>query len=116
MAPEALTAENIRALYSQVAGEYGLSEIVDSRGYVNISHLFHSPMYVISYVVSNDAAMQLYQMERHQAGSGLSCYNTILSTQPTGFVAFVNEIGLESPFQEGHINAVKTLFESVLNG
>lgn len=115
MSPEELTAENIRALYSQVAWEYGLGDLVDSRGYVNVTHLFNSPMYVISYVVSNDAALQLYRMEQESKGLGLDSYMSMLTTQQTGFVAFLKEAGLESPFDKGHISTVKQLFESVLD-
>lgn len=114
MSPEELTVENVRSLYSQVAGEYGLDEMVDRRGYVNVTHLFISPMYVISYVVSADAAMQLYQMEHDAKGLGLDSYTSMLTTQQTGFVAFLEEAGLDSPFQEGHIKKVKDLFVGIL--
>lgn len=110
-----LTVENIRTLYSQVAGEYGLGEVVDGRSYVNVTHLFTSPMYVISYVVSKDTAVQIYQMERKESGSGLRCYVENLATQESGFMAFLKEAGLESPFQDGHIKAVRELFEKVLD-
>ena len=115
MSADSLTVENVQTLYGQVAAEYGLGELVDSRNYVNVPHLFNSPLYVISYVVSNDAALQMYQMELEQEGTGLSCYINNLTTQQTGFVAFLQEAGLESPFAEGHISTVKKLFDTVLN-
>ena len=115
MKSEELTPENIRALYGQVAGEYGLGELVDNRGYVNVNHLFSSPLYVISYVVSHDAAMQLYQMETTTKGTGLDCYNSMLTTQQTGLLAFLEETGLKSPFEEGHIKSLRELFEKSLN-
>lgn len=114
MSPEDLTVENIRALYGQVAEEYGLGDAVDPRGYVNVTHLFTSPMYVISYVVSKDAAMQIYQMERGEKGAGLECYVSGLTTQQTDLMAFLKEAGLESPFKDGHIKEVKELFVNVL--
>lgn len=114
MSPEELTAENIRVLYGQVAEEYGFGDYVDSRSYVSVTHLFTSPMYVISYVVSNDAAMQLYQMELNESGSGLSCYMSNLATQQGDFLTFVQEAGLKSPFDAGHIQSVKKIFEDVL--
>jgi hypothetical protein len=115
MEPEELTPENIRALYSQVAGEYGLGGLVDSRGYVNVTHLYASAMYVISYVVSHDAAMQLYQMETDSKSLGLDCYDSMLTTQQTGFLAFLTEAGLKSPFAEGHIQSLRKLFEKTLS-
>ena len=109
-----LTTESVRALYGQMAQEYGFGDYVDSRSYVNVTHLFTSPMYIVSYVVSNDAAMQLYQMELEETGSGLSCYTSNLATQQSGFMAFVQEAGLTSPFEAGHIQSVKKLFEDIL--
>ena len=37
--------------------------VLYSRDFVVIGHFYTDPMYIISYVVSNDAAFQLYQME-----------------------------------------------------
>ena len=110
-----LTAENIRNLYSQVATEYGLGDRLDSRGYVNVTHFFSSPMYVISYVVSMDTAMQFYQLENNQSGEGLRRYENNLSSSQSGFLAFLSEAQLESPFKEGHITEVRELFEKILN-
>lgn len=114
LSAEELTAENIRALYGKTIEAYGFGELVDSRSYVTVGHFFTSPMYVISYVVSNDAAMQLYQMEMAQEGSGLSCYMENLATEQDEFLAFVKEAGLKSPFEPGRIQAVKETFEKVL--
>ena len=109
-----LTKEQISELYGQVTREYGFGDLVDSRSYVTVTHLFTSPLYVISYVVSNDAAMQLYQMELAEPGSGLDCYRGQLSTQQSDFLTFVKWAGLTSPFAEGRIQAVKKTFEEIL--
>ena len=109
-----LTVSRIRNLYRSISITYGFSAMVDDTGYVDIGHLYTSPMYVISYVVSNDAAMQLYQLESEQAGSGLACYTDNLVTGQIGFLEFLEEAGLESPFAPGRITAVKKTFEAVL--
>ena len=114
MSDSELTAESIRTLYMQVAKEYDLADYLDARGYVNIPHLFTSPLYVISYVVSMDAAMQFYQLEKADSGAGLSRYENHLASTQTNFVAFLNDAGLESPFEAGHIGKLRKLFESVL--
>ncbi len=110
---EALTAENVEALYSQVCENYG---IAGGRSYVLVNHFFTEPMYVISYVVSNDAALQLYQMEQKNAGAGLSCYKQSLGTMQPYFLAFLQEAGLESPFADGRIEQVKETFQEMLKG
>lgn len=114
MEPEELTAENIRSLYARVAADYGLGDYVDSRSYVLVPHLYHSPMYVISYVVSNDAAMQLYAMELEQTGSGLDCYTSQLTSTQGDLLEFMKEAGLESPFEADHISSIKKLLQDTL--
>ena len=109
-----LTTDNIRKLYAQVTKEYGFGNFVDDRSYVNVTHLFTSPMYVISYVVSNDVAMQLYLMEKSKSGAGLKCYTDQLTTQTTDLLAFATEAGLESPFTHGHIATIKKEFQEIL--
>ena len=110
--PEAeLTVERIDALYAQICRDYGL----DSRmHYVLITHFYTSPMYVISYVLSNDAALQIYQMEKAEAGAGLACYAGKLAGTESDFLTFLQFAGLESPFADGRIQAVKKTFEQVL--
>ena len=72
-------------------------------------------MYVISYVVSNDAAFQLYQREKASEGQGLALYVDSLDTLESTFLAFIQETGLESPFTEGHMASVRESLESVLD-
>jgi oligoendopeptidase F len=116
MSDKALTVENIRALYSQVAGEYGLGDMVDGRSYVNVTHLFTSPMYVISYVVSHDTAMQIYQMERAESGAGLKMLTDNLAPTEITFMAFAEATQLESPFAAGRIQSVEQTFREVFAG
>lgn len=112
---DALTVENIQALYQSVGTDYGFdSWNWDSRDYVCITHFFTSPMYIISYVVSNDAAFQLYQMEKAEKGSGLARYTDNLTTQEAYFMAFLESAGLESPFVPGRLEKVKETLETVL--
>ena len=112
---EELTEENIRALYRQVAESYGFGSVgYDDREFVTITHYYTSPLYILSYVVSNDAALQLYQMEQVSVGSGLSCFQENLTTQEYYFLSFLNSAGLESPFAEGRLQSVRALFEEIL--
>ena len=110
---EALTVENVQALYDQVSRHYGLE---GGNGYVFIAHFFTQPMYVISYVVSNDAALQLFQMEQETTGSGLACLRENLAGNQPYFLAFVQQAGLESPFATGRTQRVKETLQSILNG
>lgn len=112
---ENLTLENVEALYTKVMADFGLDIWgVSGRDFVMIPHLFISPMYLISYIVSNDAALQLYQMEKAQSGAGLEAYERCLATQEQYFLAFAEENGLESPFAPGRLEAIRKTFEEEL--
>ena len=110
-----LNAENLRALYEEVALEFGFDSIgYDDREFTMITHFYTNPMYVISYVVSNDLAMQMYQMELEEPGAGLKCLEENLSTEAYYFLEFVDGAGLESPFGEGRLETVRQTLEEGL--
>lgn len=116
LSAEELTVENVRKLFQRTGDAFGFDSWgYDSRIYVVITHFYTQPLYVISYVVSNDAAMQLYQMEQATAGSGLKAYNTALETEQEEFLAFVKAVNLESPFAEGRVQKVRATFEAALH-
>lgn len=115
LAGENLSVEGLYALYEEVALEYGFDSVnFDRREFVTITHFYTNPMYVISYVVSNDAAMQLYELELETSGAGLARMEENLDTQAYYFLEFLDSAGLESPFAEGRIRQVRTFFEAEL--
>ena len=113
---EDLTPEGLYELYEEVALDYGFETVVyDRREFVNISHFYTNPMYILSYIFSNDAAMQLYQLEQAEAGAGLTLYKEHLDSQEAWFLAFLKEVGLESPFTPGRVDEIAETFREVLN-
>ena len=103
-----LTAANLLELYEQIGRSYGFDSLDwDPRDLVTVPHFYSNPMYVISYVVSSDAALQLYQMELQTPGAGRDCYQKNLDTQQTGFLDFLESAGLQSPFDR--VDAVREL-------
>lgn len=114
--PEELTEELVYGLYEQVGLEFGFDSWEwDSRDFVMITHFFTHPMYVISYVVSGDVALQLYQMEKADLGAGRERYQQMLENGDAYFLAFVEDAGMESPFAEGRLQAVRQTVEAVWN-
>ena len=110
-----LTVDNVFALYDEIGSAYGFDSLDwDNRDFVLVSHFFTDPMYIISYVVSNDAALQLYQMEKAEKGSGLALFEKELVTEQSCFLAFAEEAGLKSPFASGRLADVRKTLESVL--
>ena len=110
-----LTTENVYALYDEIGTAFGFDSWGwDNRDFVIIGHFYTDPMYIISYVVSNDAAFQLYQMELEEKGAGLNLYEKELTSTEGYFLAFVKNAGLESPFAKGRIKEVRKTLEKVL--
>jgi oligoendopeptidase F len=109
-----LTVENLRKLYDQVAKDYGFETMgYDDREFITINHYYTHPMYIISYIVSNDTALQIYQLEQEEPGAGLKCYEENLDTEQYYFLEFLEEAGLESPFDSGRIEWIRETFEDV---
>ncbi len=109
------TAEKIQALFQQMGEDFGFDAWQwDSRSFIGITHFYTDPMYVMSYVVSNDAALQLYNMEQETAGAGLALYQQSLTTQQTSLLAFLEEMGLQSPFDTGRVTQVAEMFRTEL--
>lgn len=110
-----LTVENVDALFESTMAAYGMDIWgLNKRDYVQIPHIFISPLYIISYIVSNDAALQVYQQEEKEAGAGLDTYLQTLQTTQVRLLGFVEETGLESPFAPNRLEAVRKTFEEAL--
>ena len=109
------TVEDVEALYDRVCREYGFDSWgFDSRSYVDVTHFYTNPMYIISYVVSNDVALQIYQMELAEEGAGHALLQESLFSQESWILAFADTYGLESPLAQGRVEAVKKTLETIL--
>ena len=103
-----LTGENLLALYEQIGTAYGFeSWDWDRRDLVTVPHFYEHPLYVISYVVSNDAALQLYQLELAAPGEGTRKFLDHLATGEETLLSFLASAELESPF--GRTEQVRAL-------
>lgn len=112
---EELTAENVQALYERIGTEFGLDSWGwDSRDFVTITHLYTNPMYITSYVVSNDLALQIYQLEQAEAGKGLKVFQDCLLSTDSYILQFAQTYGLENPFAEGRLQSVKEMLTAAL--
>ncbi len=110
-----LTVENVGNLYLQTLDDFGYnSRYYSGTDFIQIPHFYIAPMYVISYVVSNDAALQIYQEEQKESGRGVKLYMDSLDTEAVGFLEFLDEAGLNSPFYEGRAAEIRETLEEVL--
>ena len=107
LGPDRLSAETLNGIMLGLCKEYGFySEGFDwayAMSWIDITHFFEAPFYVISYPVSNDLAMQLYAMELEEEGSGMERYLGVLRHDSRKIMELVEEGGFESPFSEGRV-------------
>lgn len=111
---EELTVENVMSLYKQIGTEFGFeSWDWDSRDWVCVPHFFTEPMYMISYVVSNDLAMQIYNLEQQTPGIGLELYEQCLTSQDSYILTFAETYGLSSPFTDQRLQDLAETFADI---
>ena len=113
---EELTVENLCALYEQVARDFGF-EAAEWREteWVTVPHFFQYPFYVYSYVVSNDAAMQIYQMELEQPGTGLELYRELVyEWEDLPLSDYLAAYELQDPLSGGRVAALAELYKDRL--
>ena len=82
--------------------------------WMDITHFFEYPFYVISYPVSLDVAMQIYELELQQPGQGQAKYFEILPRDWDSFMETVEHGGLRSPFAEDAMRSVAVLIGDTL--
>lgn len=116
---DTLTVDKINDIYEQVLAEYGLSaenmDWYNRQTWIDIMHFFVAPYYVISYCTSADAALQIYQLEDAQTGSGLAAYQELMDdTLEKNFVELLTDAGMESPFDKGRVEELAELFREWL--
>lgn len=117
---EELTAEKLNEVFLECneefgMGMYGLEDVI-APGWIDIHHFFIAPFYVISYCISNDASLQIYQVEL-ESGAGLETYRKLMSlSSGNSILALLEEAGLESPFKPGRMAELADFFDKQLNG
>ena len=110
-----LTGENLIALADKIALDSGFDSWGgDGSEFLTIGHFYTHPMYMISYVVSNDVAMQFYQLEQATSGQGLALYEECIYSQDSQIMTFAKHYGLESPFAPGRVETIAQTFADAL--
>lgn len=113
---EELTLENINNLFYESNLAYGLAtegyEFYDSMAWFDIQHFIIAPCYVISYCVSNDMALQIYQLEAAEGGKGLEKYFELLYLAADNTIlSLASEGEMTSPFALGRMDELAKFFE-----
>lgn len=112
---EELTPENLLKLYEEIGNSFGFDSYEwDPRDFIIVPHFFTDAMYVLSYVVSNDLAMQIYEMEQTEKGTGLALYERCLGGEQEDIGSFISEFDLVDPLTEERLKAVTAFVEGKL--
>ncbi len=104
---EELSAEKFNEIFAQCFEAYlyditGYEDLI-APSWFEVQHFFIAPHYIISYCVSLDAALQVYQCELAD-GSGLENYFKLLSlSSGESILALLEKADMTSPFSEGRM-------------
>lgn len=114
-----LTLDNLNGIYRQITKDYGFyspyADFYYSMAWIDIPHFFEAPFYMISYCVSADTALQIYQRELAEKGSGLALYYKLLEREAgDGVQAVVEAAGMENPFSKGRIKKIAAFLSEQL--
>lgn len=114
---EELNAETLNTLSLSCMRDYGCvdeDEEFCSLYWSQLTHLFEAPFYVLSYCISVDSAMQIYQKELAQPGDGQDAYFALLDFPDIFFPEELETVELESPLSEGRVEQALELIKTQL--
>ena len=114
-----LTVGKLNELFAECCVDFGLFDEASAeqaaRSWIDVHHFFSAPYYVISYCVSNDAALQIYQLEQETPGAGLKAFSDLLYAAPEStFLAMLQDGNLTSPFDENRMQELAAYFKEAL--
>ncbi|MDO4816016.1 MAG: hypothetical protein Q4A83_05350 [Bacillota bacterium] len=105
-----LTVDKVNSIYAECALEFGFGDDygdVLGLSWIDVSHFFDYPFYVISYCVSDSAAFSMYCMELDKAGSGLDTYLRVLDdAENMDFLELLDSAGMGSPITADTIKEI----------
>ena len=115
-----LTVDAINGIYRQCCKDFGIyspyADFYFSQSWIDITHFFEAPYYVISYVVSADTALQVYRLEAGTPGAGLDAFNRLLEREAgDGVQAVMEKAGLDNPFRAGSLDELAAFFRAELS-
>ena len=115
---EELTPERLNQVFMECCQEYLYvpegSEDLMGPGWFEVQHFFIAPQYVISYCISLDAALQVYEREL-ESGDGIDVYFDLLSkASGNTILALLEEGGLTSPFQRGRVKELGNFLSELM--
>lgn len=122
--PAELTVEKINELFRQACRDYGIyqqsvygydTDFYYSLSWIDVIHFFEVPYYIISYCVSAETALQVYQLETEAPGSGVEAYFRLLDRDfSAGVQQVMEDAKLQNPFREEVLEHTAAFFNREL--
>ena len=114
-----LTLENVNAIALQTTKDYGVTsewgDTYDATSWVEISHFFQQPFYIVSYLASDSLAIQVYEQELNDPGKGQELYRKCLSLAgDTPFTSLSQRLALRDPLSAEQVQAIAKLIKQQL--
>ena len=118
--PDQLTPDYVNQVFLRMCQEYGFCETGFEDLYCmlwqDVTHFYEQPFYVITYPVSNDIAMQIFQLEEESSGAGLEKFLEMLPREYPDMLDTALNAGLDSPFDPGRLEKVADTMRRILLG
>ena len=106
------SVEKLNALMDEIGAAYGIGEGDDGFGltWVDVTHFFEQPFYVISYPVSGICALEIYEHELAD-GSGLNDYLRLVDSEEIGIIGAAEEAGLQNPLTDARVQDIAAFLD-----
>ena len=103
--PEELTVKKVNQLFLDSCADFEIAEpgfdFYYSQCWIDVIHFFEVPYYIISYCVSAETALQVYELEEAQEGEGVAAYFRLLDREyGAGVQQVMEDAGLDNPFRD----------------
>ncbi len=113
-----LSVDSLNALALELAMSWGSYDRdcpeLSALSWIDVTHFFERPFYVISYPVSNDIAVQIFALELEQPGAGMEKFNGLLQRSGWAMTETAQAAGLSSPFAPGRVEQAAALLQSLM--
>ncbi len=118
---DSMDSVSLGRLFSEVLAGYGLGAYTDEQGAANnwleITHLFDTPFYTISYVTSALAALQIWAQSRTDYEGAVETYLTMIrADQNQPFTQLLEEAGLKSIHEPATMREIAGEMQAVFDG
>ena len=113
--PDSLSVERINGIFLQCCKDYGIYEpgfdFYYTESWIDVLHFFEVPYYIISYCVSAETALQVYELEQAEHGAGAAAFFRLLDRDySAGVQQVMEDAELENPFREEVIRQTADFF------